>query len=100
MRYPLIRIVLDGARASLYSHYLPGVGVVVGGVGAGAVSAGVDEGAPLGELSGFGEGDAFALVERCVALARCLVEPVEPPPAFSSVLPVFSNPFPTVRSVA
>jgi len=99
MRYPLIRIVLDDARASLDSHYLPGVGAVVGGVGAGVVSAGVDEGAPLGELSGFGEGDAFAL-ERCVALARCLVEPVEPPPAFSSVLPVFSNPFPTVRSVA
>lgn len=39
--------------------------MVVGGGGAGVVSAGVDEGVPLGDLSGVGEGDAFALAELC-----------------------------------
>src|SRR5260370_37968695 len=72
--------------------YPPGVGVVVG--------AGVADGEATGELSGFGEEDGLAFAVLRFVLAWCLEELVVPLPAFSSVFPVFFNPFPTVRSAA
>ena len=75
-----------------------GVGAVSTGVGEG--STGVAEGVATGELSGFGEGVGLAFAGLPFVLAWCREEPVTPAPAFSSVLPVFFSPLPTVRSVA
>jgi hypothetical protein len=92
----------------LDANYRLGVGVATGvDAGSAGVGAGVDAGCSgvgvaTGVLSVVGEGEGVGLAFLVLAfdLAWWWEEPVAAPPAFSSVLPVFFSPLPTVRSVA